>query len=206
MWIFLSVLAFIAVLLLLPIFIIIKNDENNNNIFLIKFLFFKFDFKGDSFGKKEKQKKINQEARKQDEKTAEKKDFRETVSQTMQMISNIFEEFLKLFKHLVARKFQLQIVCTSKDAAEAAIHYGECCAAVYPVLGFISSAIKVKEKGREIDIRCEYEKDSWTVKYHFIISIRICHILAALIRFGAKEIKRRQKSATAQTKITEQQG
>ena len=100
----------------------------------------------------------------------------------------------------------MQIVCTSKDAAEAAIHYGECCAAVYPVLGFISSAIKVNEKGREIDIRCEYEKDSWTVKYHFIISVRICHILAALIRFGAKEIKRRQKSATAQTKITEQQG
>ena len=50
MWIYLSVLAFIAVLLLLPIFIIIKNDDNNNNIFLIKFLFFKFDFKGDSFG------------------------------------------------------------------------------------------------------------------------------------------------------------
>lgn len=204
MWIFLSVLAFIVFLLLLPISIIIKNDDNNNNIFLIKFLFFKFDFKGDSSEKNKKQKKTDREARKQKEKTAEKKDFRETVSEIMKLISNIFEELLKLFKHLVARKFQLQIICASKDAAQAAIHYGECCAAVYPVLGFISSAIKVKEKGRDIDIRCEYDKSRWTVKYHFIISIRICHILAALIRFGAKEIKRRIKNATAQTKKTEQ--
>lgn len=204
MWIFLSVLAFIILLLLMPIYIIIKNDENNNNIFLIKFLFFKFDFKGDSSEKNKKQNKTDREARKQKEKTAEKKDFRETVSEIMKLISNIFEELLKLFKHLVARKFQLQIICASKDAAQAAIHYGECCAAVYPVLGFISSAIKVKEKGRDIDIRCEYDKSSWTVKYHFIIGIRICHILAALIRFGAKEVKRRIKNATAQTKKTEQ--
>ena len=204
MWIFLSVLAFIILLLLMPIYIIIKNDENNNNIFLIKFLFFKFDFKGDSSEKNKKQKKTDREARKQKEKTAEKKDFRETVSEIMKLISNIFEELLKLFKHLVARKFQLQIICASKDAAQAAIHYGECCAAVYPVLGFISSAIKVKEKGRDIDIRCEYDKSRWTVKYHFIIGIRICHILAALIRFGAKEVKRRIKNATAQTKKTEQ--
>ena len=200
MWIFFSVLAFIILLLLLPIYIIIKNDENNNIIFYIKFLFFKFDFNDERV---KKTKKTGKTEKKDEEKKSEKKDFRETVSKTMKLISNIFEELIKLFKHLVAKKFQLQIICTSKDAAEAAIHYGECCAAVYPVLGFISSAINVKEKGRDIDIRCEYDKSRWVINYHFIIGIRICHILAALIRFGAKEIKRQVKKTTDKT---EQQG
>ena len=198
MWIFLSVLAFIILLLLLPIYIIIKNDENNNIIFYIKFLFFKFDFKDERVKKTEKSEKTDKKDEEKKKKT-QKKDFRETVSRTMKLISNIFEELIKIFKHLVAKKFQLQIICTSKDAAEAAIHYGECCAVVYPVLGFISSAIKVKEKGRDIDIRCEYDKSRWTLNYHFIIGIRICHILAALIRFGAKEIKRQFKKVADKT-------
>ena len=203
MWIFLSVLAFIIFLLLLPIYIIIKNDGNNNTIFSVKFLLFNFDFNGDRSKNTEKSQKTDQEVKKHKKKTTEEKNFRETLSQTVKLISEIFEELIKIFKHLVVRKFQLQIVCTSKDAAEAAIHYGECCAAVYPVLGFISSAIKVKEKGRDIDIRCEYDKSRWVIKYHFIIGIRICHILAALIRFGAKEIKRRVKIATQNTNKTE---
>ena len=202
MWILLSVLAFIILLLLLPIYIIIKNDENNNIIFYIKFLFFKFDFKDKGAKKTEKSGKTD---KKDEEKETQKKDFRETVSGTMELISNIFEELIKIFKHLIAPKFQLQIICTSKDAAEAAIHYGECCAVVYPVLGFISSAVKVKEKGRDIDIRCEYDKSQWVINYHFIIGIRICHILAALIRFGAKEIKRQIKKATDKTEKSEQQ-
>lgn len=205
MWIFLGISAFIIFLILLPISIIIKNDDNNNIIFSIKFLFFNFAFNGDRSENTKKAKKTEQEAEKHKKKTAEKKDFKETLSQTMKMLSNIFEELQKVFKHLVTKKFRLQIICTSKDAAEAAIHYGECCAVVYPVLGFISSAIKVKEKGRDIDIRCEYEKNSWEIKYHFILSISVCHILSALIRFGGKEIKRRVKKTTENTNKTEKQ-
>lgn len=205
MWIFLGILSFIIFLLLMPIYIIIKNDGNNNNIFSVKFLFFEFRFNGDRPRKTKKSEKTDQETEKHKKKTTEEKNFRETLSQTVKLISEIFEELQKIFKHLVAKKFQLQIICASKDAAQAAIHYGECCAAVYPVLGFISSAIKVKEKGRDIDIRCEYDKSRWIIKYHFIIGIRIYHILAALIRFGAKEVKRQVKKTTQNTNKTEKE-
>ena len=69
MWIFLGILSFIIFLLLMPIYIIIKNDGNNNNIFSVKFLFFNFAFNGDHPRKTKKSEKTDQETENESEET-----------------------------------------------------------------------------------------------------------------------------------------
>lgn len=197
MCVFLCILAFILLIvisiLLLPINIIIKNDPNNNPVFLFKVLFKTF---GENPNPDSSMLKVFKKSIGIDnlEKKHLKKDIKEsgiknTLSQSCRILIDLIKEIVKTLKYCVAKKFELEIVCASQDAAQAAISYGECCAVAYPLVGLVHSVMKVKEKGRKIDISCGFDKNQERIRYNFIVSVKICHVLAALFRIVLSQAK-----------------
>lgn len=185
MWIALGIIGFIFFIvitfLLLPVKFIIKNDKENNFSFICKFFFFSF---GDN--KKENKtfgnfkKKVGADKKKKEGKS--KTDILTLVKENLGLLKDVLVELVGLLKHCKGEKFQLEIVCYSDDAALAAIHYGECCAVVYPILGFINSLVKVKDRKRKIDIRCDYNCGKSSVSFEFCLSVKICYILVAAFK------------------------
>lgn len=181
------VILLITAIILLPVHIILKNDKENNFCFLCKILCFTF---GDDKKKNKSLDKLKKKvgADKNAEAKEKKKDVVSLVREKLGLLKDVLKELVVLLKHCKGEKFELSIVCSSKDAALSAIHYGECCAVAYPILGLINSIIKVKDRNRKIDIRCEYQAE-WSVTFNFDLSVRICHILAAAFRVSKKKIK-----------------
>lgn len=185
MWIALSIIGTILLLvitfILLPVKIIIKNDKENNFSFTGKFLFLSFGDdkkKNKTFGKLKK--KVGADKKKKEEKT--KKDVLTLVKENLGLLKDVLIQLVALLKHCKGEKFELDIVCYSDDAALAAIHYGECCAVVYPILGFINSLLKIKERKRKIDIRCDYNCGKSSVAFEFCLSVKILYVLIAAFK------------------------
>lgn len=198
MWIFLSIVAFlviiITVILLLPVRIIIKNDENGELILLYKILFKTFGEDPDPNHPVVKALKKstgvdNLELAKLREQVKQK-GLKETVSQTLRILLDLIKEFVGLLKYCKAEKFEFKVVCTGDDAAETAINYGECCAVAYPILGLIGSVLKIKKRGCDVDIRCDYNGKPQIVRYNFVLKVSLYRAIAALWRISLKEAKR----------------
>ncbi len=135
--------------------------------------------------------KVKTEKQREDNKT---ENFQDKVSKNLKIIIDILKEVTRLIKNVTLKKFRFQVVCASNDAAEAAITYGLCCSVAYPLLGMISSIVRVKEKGRDIDIRCEYNKPTGSISYDLVLSVRIFRIAGAFLRILFKEAKRKGKT------------
>ena len=186
-WIILSILLLIFAFLLLPVKFIIKNDDDNHLYFRVKFLFWTFgeaDEKTETKPKAYPQKKSGIDTLKLESLKARiKRDgLVETVRVGAKILEQIFKALVRILKHCKAEKFEFKLLCSSDDAAQTAMKYGTCCAIIYPLLGFINSAIKVKPKGRKIDISCQYDGVSEVFRYDFIISVRVVFIVVALLK------------------------
>ena len=187
----------IATLLILPVYIIIKNDQKNNLILSFKFLFWSFGGgkKPESSVTKKLKKsiganKLSKEKLKNDMK---KGGLPATVTETAQILITIFKELSGLLGHCTAKKYELNIICSSEDAAQTAISYGKCCAAAFPLLGLLGSLIRVKKKGRNIDIRCDFTGKQELFRYNFVISTKVFNLLSSFIKVAIKEAKRKSQ-------------
>ena len=173
----------IATLLILPVYIIIKNDQKNNLILSFKFLFW-------SFGGEKKPESPVTKKLKNDMK---KGGLPATVTETAQILITILKELSSLLGHCTAKKYELNIICSSEDAAQTAISYGKCCAAAFPLLGLFGSLIKIKKKGRNIDIRCDFTGKQELFSYNFVISTKVFNLLSSFIKVAIKEAKRKSQ-------------
>lgn len=187
----------IATLLILPVYIIIKNDQKNNLILSFKFLFWSFggEKKPESPVTKKLKKsiganKLSKEKLKNDMK---KGGLPATVTETAQILITILKELSSLLGHCTAKKYELNIICSSEDAAQTAISYGKCCAAAFPLLGLFGSLIKIKKKGRNIDIRCDFTGKQELFSYNFVISTKVFNLLSSFIKVAIKEAKRKSQ-------------
>ncbi len=196
MWIFLSILAslilLLAIILLLPFYLIIKSDEKDGLTVRFKLLF--ITFKQDSNNPKEegalaqklKQKlgidKLNGSSIKSKVKEGELK---ETLSRTVKPLVGLIKKAVKLFGKCVITKAELDALVTGEDAAEAAINHGRYCAVIYPFIGLISSITKVKSRGKKINIHCDFTgKQKPSISYCFYLKIRVFRLLAAALVVG----------------------
>ena len=199
MWIFLGVVAFLVLLiiaiLLLPIDVTLKSDENGDLYFRYKILF-------KTFGENpnpdnpilktlKKTSGIERIETKNLKASAQKSGVLLTVNDTVRILFDLLKEVVSLFKHCYAKKFEIKIMVSDNDAADAAIRYGSCCAVVYPLAAFITSAMKVKKKGRKIDISCGFAGEKEYFNYHFLIRVRLFRVLAAFLRIAFTEAKRK---------------
>lgn len=198
MWIFLGVAALLAAvitaILLLPVGIIVKTDQNGELIFRYKLLFKTFGEKSDpdsSFSKTLKKAIGISRFEKQNlQSKVQKTGLANTVSQTGRVLVDLLKEIAGILKHCTAKRLRIRIVCAEEQAADTALSYGRCCAAVYPIAGVIGSVMKVREKGRSIDISCDYVSGQSVFEVDCLISVRILRVLAAFLRVAFKEAKR----------------
>ena len=198
MWIFLGIVAVLAavifVLLMLPIHFIIKTDENGE-------LFLRYTFLGKVYGEEPNPnsplvatlKKVSGVSR------LEKGNFREdtkklgvtgSVSQYCRIIIDLLREICLLLGKCTAKRFVIEVVCSEEDAADTAISYGRAYAILSPIVGVLSAVMKIRKKGQRISVICDYSGKGASLKYDFLLRIRLHHAIAALWRITMKEARR----------------
>lgn len=179
--ILIGIIVLIFVILLLPVRISFKNDEENNLLFKIKFLFFSFP------DKKSSGKHIKKEVK--EEKPKEKKGILDSVKENKGLIIALLNELSSLFKKFTLKKFHLDILCSGSDAAQTAIKYGACCSLVYPLTSFIDSLMKPKYKNQQINIRSNFETKEEFIKYEIEISVKVISLVLTLIKVAIRKAK-----------------
>lgn len=189
----LSVLLLFSILLFSPVHIILKTDENDGFKIRIRFLFvfldpvnlgMKFQNKGSKKSGKIKNwfKKHFGVFHKKQKKPIEKKSLFDKVSETLSAVRIIIDALSEIVKKIKVNKLKLYIVTADSNVSDAALEYGKLCAVVYPVIGYLQSQVNIREKGLDIDLRCDFDADISVFKAHTDISINIFSILTVFMR------------------------
>lgn len=207
--ILIGIAVIITVILMLPVLIIIKTDENGELILRYKFLFKAF---GENPNPNNTITKVLKAAAGIDrfEKQNLQTNVRRvgvvnTASQMMRIVVDLLKEVARILKYCTAKRFGIKIVCAEEDAADTAVSYGRCCAAVYPIAGAINSVMKVRRKGQRIDISCDYLSCESNVSLDIVISVKLFRILAAFFRIAFEEARRKIDEQTVpQSKASSQ--
>ncbi len=203
MWIALGIVLGLTVLiitvLLLPVHLKIKNDGDNHIDIRVKILCFRFGGKSKASDKKEENsflKMIKNSAglsKIGGQKAAngkEKDSLLAMVTDTCRVLFSLLQELIDLLGKCRFRRFKLTIICTGKDAADAAISYGQCCAVAYPLIGLLTSRTKVSERGRDIHIACDYADKEGVFLFDIVVAVKVYQVLWAFLRVALKEAKR----------------
>ena len=198
MWIALGIIGFLAALVtaivLLPIKFIIKNDENNELILRYKLLGKTFgedpdpndpiikSLKSaagvDRLGKAELKKSIHSDG------------LTKTLKSSYAMIIDLLKEVVALLKLCKITKLEVKIRAVGDGPDEAAIHYGQYCAITYGLLNAINVFVKVRKRGCNVDIGCDFFGTESVFRYDVVLVTRFGRVLAALWRVILAEAKR----------------
>jgi len=183
LYIVLAVLLFILLLLLCPLSVKIEIGEQYKAY--VGYLFIKYDL----LKERDKQKK-----QKKQEKPQKEKPKPESVTKTLKSFSELLDIFAKdaakLLKKLVLNRLKLTLGVGGEDAAVTALEFGAINAAVYPLVGLISSQIKIKKT--DINIYPRYNLE-WEIYLNIKISILPIFVLSYLnkviLRIISKKVK-----------------
>lgn len=198
MWILLSIIAFIVllitVILMLPVYVIIKNNEDNELILRYKILFKTFGEHPDPDSPVLKILKratgIGRLEKSNFESSTKAIGLPATASQSVKVVTDLLREVVTLLKYCTVNRLHIKVVCANEDAADTAINYGACCATIYPLVGFLNSVLHVRKDGQDVDISCNYLNGKDEFHFDFLISVRLYHVLAAFLRISYEETKR----------------
>ncbi len=180
----LSVLAFIVLLLLIPISVHIEYDGD----FFVKLKIAgikafeaepKEEIKEPS-PDTESDKKAKKQTEKAFDKLKKKHGFAGAVKEIFVFLKAVLERLKGSFKHIAVRRLCLDIKVASGEAAATAIEYGAVCSAVYPVLAFIDSIASVKMKS--INVTADFNSDKSDFRFSVIIRARILFLI--IMAFG----------------------
>lgn len=207
MWIALGILLFLAIIiiaiLMLPILVIIKTDENNELIFRYKLLNKVYGENPDPnnpiFKILTQSAGISRLKYNNLQTSFKKRGAANTIREILRIVFDLIKEVLGILKFCKAKKFDLDIVVRGEDAAETAIEYGECCAVAYPLLGAVFANVKINLKVPKVNIACDYDsKDKTTFKCDIVLSVRLVRVLVAFFRIAFMEAKRTINDMRAQ--------
>lgn len=110
-------------------------------------------------------------------KLTDKKGFTGAVKEVFGLLSAVFSCVGKTLKRLKIKRFVLDIVVASDDAASTAISYGAVCSAVYPVLTLLSTAVGVKLKN--VSITADFNATNPDFKLSADISVALIFLLVS---------------------------
>lgn len=99
----------------------------------------------------------------------------ETIGSVFAAVKKLFSRIFRLVNKGIFRKFDLTVTVGDNDAADAAMHYGALCAAIYPLLTLLDSTMKFRS--RNVDIRCDYSQEHITAAFDGQLYYRPYHIL-----------------------------
>ena len=198
MWIVLGILGFLALLItvivLLPVKVIIRNDEQNELILRYKFL-------GKTYGEDPNPDDpiikalktatgVDRLEKKAIKENIQASGLQKAVTSSYAILVDLLKEVVALLKLCTITKLQVKIRCTGDGADQVAIHYGECCAATHSLLTLLRSFVKIRKRGCNIDIGCDFIGSESVFDYHVVLMVRVGRVLSALWRVAMAEAKR----------------
>lgn len=207
MWIVLGILgslaALVTIVMLLPVKLIIKNNAQNQFSLRLKFLFMTFD--GDTSLENTNSNNsiakaflsatgIERLRTKQMQKNIQSDGLRETVSESFSILKDLLKELIALLKHCTITRLHIKIRASGEDVDDAAIHYGQCCAATYSLLNVLRSFLKIRKRGCNIDLGCNFFEKS-LFHYEIVLSFRAFRVLGSLWRVALAETRRAKENA-----------
>ncbi len=220
MWIVWTILgiiaAIVALIIFLPVYIIIKTDEDGQLVILYKILFKTFGEHPDpnhpllkvikkSVGLTVFDKKRQATEGEASSLAGDAPGFIFTVRDMLRVLGTLLLEVKNLLKYCTVKKLHVTAVCAGEDAAEAAINYGQLCTIVYPFLGLVHSAMKVKRKAKKLDIRCDYSLNEEVFRFNSLISVSLGRVLVAFFKVSYKEAMHNVEIMKEQDRLKETQ-
>ncbi|HIT52764.1 MAG TPA: DUF2953 domain-containing protein [Candidatus Fimivicinus intestinavium] len=103
------------------------------------------------------------------------------LKKTASILSGMFRS---VFRHIILDKFYLQMYIGSGDAAQTAIDYGKVCTEVFPALGAICSAMKVKKY--DVDISPDFLANQSETELHAVLTLRPIFVTNAAVAMVVK--------------------
>lgn len=208
MWIAIAIAGFIAVLitviLLLPVKVIIKNDENNELILRYRFLFKTYGENPDPndpiLVMLKKAGGIDRFERKHLQQNIRKSGLRRTLVETYGLLIELLRELVGLLKYCTATKFRVKVRCAGSDAAQIAIRYGQYSAATHSLVNALQSFLKIRKQGYDVDLSCDFSSEEEIFRYDVVLTVRFSHVLAAFWRVAWAEARRTAAEQDNQTK------
>ncbi len=198
MWIALTIIGFLAtlitVILLLPVKILIRNDENGELMLRYKFLFKTYGEDPDPNAPLIKILKTavgaDRLSGKSVQESIRKDGLKRTVKDTYRLLINLLKEIVELLQYGTITRLHVEIRCTGDGADEAAIQYGQYCTATYGLLNALRSFLKVRKQGCKIDISCDFLGEESVFNYDVVLAIRFGRVLAGFWKVALAEARR----------------
>ncbi len=189
MWIYVvaGIVLLLVLLFLSPIVLTVKFEETLQ--VKLRFLFVSLwvypkEKKAKSSPKKSKSKTKQQPS-------SSKQGTVEKVRGIFSVLSTLLSSSLRLVDGARVRNLKLTLGITGKDAADAAISYGQVCSVVYPVLGYVDS--KMNLINPQVNIYCDYTAEESVIQGSAVVCVSAYHavgtalyILKALVKKNLK--------------------
>ena len=93
-----------------------------------------------------------------------------------------------IIKHLVVKKFYLNLLVAGDDSAQTAEKFGKVCAAVCPSIAFLESNLRISD--RKINIRPDFINEENEAKFVVQINIKPFWVVNSSIYFALRLLKR----------------
>lgn len=201
MWILWTILGVIAlvitVILLLPVHLIVKNDDNNNLLIHYRFL-------GKVYGEVPKPdtsvikslKEITGITRAQEQISQGKlaEDTYQAVKELCDVLGDLLAELATVLRYCTAKVFRVRVVCAAENAADTAITFGKVSMLVYGLGTVAENLMHVRKRGKDLYVTCDFENGQKDLRYEFVICARMYALLPALFRLAMKEVQREQEN------------
>lgn len=211
-WILLGIFSFFALLLALPLRIFLSYSGEKGLEYRVKYAVFPLadSKKPEKAETGQKQKAAAQQPKKTSggaaqtllsflgledissaanaKRAIDEKGLLEVLHGVTEAVGSLLKRTGRLLKKGVVKRFDLRIVCGDGDPADAAMRYGTVCAAVYPLLTLLGSAMKLKR--RKVDIRCDFNNDGIQASFEGQINYRPWHFLCFACGLLWRYIKR----------------
>lgn len=111
----------------------------------------------------------------------------EQAKLTVQALVVLLQGYLKLLENARVPKFNLTLGITGKDAADAAMNYGEVCSVVYPFLGLVDNHVKLVRP--KVNIYCDYGEET-VVNGYARIHVPAYHVVGTVVYMIKELVKK----------------
>lgn len=112
-----------------------------------------------------------------------------TAGQIVHILLLLLGRAAWLLQYCTVKRLKIDALCGGTDAAEAAMEYGAVCAVVYPLLGYVEGHMKVRQKGLDVNIGCDFSRALGDFSLETVISVRIWHVARALLHIVRRNME-----------------
>ncbi len=106
--------------------------------------------------------------------------FAGTLTGTLSSLKLLIDRVLWLLPRSKLKKMKVVSISAGEDAADTALAYGAACAALYPLISYLESVMRVRKNGVHTHISCDFEAEKAVFELDMAFSFHILHGLRAL--------------------------